>query len=36
MAPVSLALTLAGIVVPLIQGNPHTFEVISKTRRRAR
>ena len=36
MAPVSLALTLAGVVVPLIQGNPRTFQVISKTRRRAR
>lgn len=33
MAPVSIMLTLAGIFVPLVQGNPRTFQVISKTRR---
>ena len=31
-SPVSLLLTLAGIVVPLIQGNPRSFAVIAKTR----
>jgi putative flippase GtrA len=34
MIPVSSLLTLAGIFVPLAQGNPRTFQVISKTRRR--
>ena len=32
MVPVSSLLTLAGIFVPLAQGNPRTFQVISKTR----
>jgi hypothetical protein len=36
MAPASLVLTLLGIAVPLIQGNPQTFQVINKTRRGAR
>lgn len=36
ICPVSMVLTLAGIFVPLIMGNPRTFEVISKTRRKAR
>jgi putative flippase GtrA len=34
MIPVSSLLTLAGIFIPLAQGNPRTFQVISKTRRR--
>lgn len=34
MIPFSSLLTLAGIFVPLFQGNPRTFQVISKTRRR--
>ena len=32
MMPASLALTFAAIAVPLIQGNPRSFKVISKTR----
>jgi hypothetical protein len=32
MLPVSSLLTLAGIFVPLVQGNPRTFHVIRKTR----
>ena len=32
MMPVSLVLTFAAIAVPLIQGNPRSFKVISKTR----
>lgn len=32
MTPVSLLLTLAAIAVPLVQGNPRSFAVISKTR----
>ena len=32
MVPVSSLLTLAGILVPLAQGNPRTFQVIRKTR----
>jgi len=32
--PVSLLLTCAGVFIPLIQGNPRTFKVISKTRER--
>jgi hypothetical protein len=32
MMPVSVALTFAAIVVPLIQGDPRTFRVIAKTR----
>jgi hypothetical protein len=32
MMPASSLLTLAGIFVPLVQGNPRTFQVISKTR----
>ena len=32
MIPVSSLLTLAGILIPLAQGNPRTFQVISKTR----
>jgi hypothetical protein len=35
MIPVSSLLTLAGILIPLAQGNPRTFQVISKTRRGA-
>ena len=31
-SPVSLLLTLAAIVVPLVQGNPRSFAVIAKTR----
>ncbi len=33
-SPASLLLTLAGIVVPLVQGNPRSFAVIAKTRAR--
>jgi hypothetical protein len=33
MLPVSSILTLAGVLIPLIQGNPRTFQVIRKTRR---
>lgn len=36
MLPVSLLLTFAGVVMPLVQGNPRTFRVIGKTRRRTR
>lgn len=32
MMPVSLALTFAAIAIPLIQGDPRSFAVISKTR----
>jgi hypothetical protein len=32
MMPASLALTFAAIGIPLIQGNPRSFKVISKTR----
>lgn len=32
MLPVSLLLTFAGVVIPLVQGNPRTFHVIGKTR----
>jgi Glycosyl transferase family group 2 len=32
MMPLSVALTFAAIVVPLIQGDPRTFRVIAKTR----
>jgi Glycosyl transferase family group 2 len=32
MVPASSLLTLAGIFLPLAQGNPRTFQVISKTR----
>jgi hypothetical protein len=32
MMPASSLLTLAGIFVPLVQGNPRTFQVINKTR----
>ena len=32
--PLSLLLTCAGVFIPLIQGNPRTFKVISKTRER--
>ena len=35
MIPVSSLLTLAGIFIPLAQGNPRTFQVITKTRRKA-
>jgi hypothetical protein len=31
MLPVTAVLTVAGILVPLAQGNPHTFQVIRKT-----
>jgi hypothetical protein len=34
--PVSSILNVAGIVIPLVQGNPRTFQVISKTRRGGR
>jgi hypothetical protein len=30
--PVSVALTFAAVIVPLIQGDPRTFRVIRKTR----
>ena len=33
MTPTSLLLTFAAIAVPLVQGNPRSFAVISKTRR---
>lgn len=33
MTPISLLLTLAAILVPLAQGNPRSFAVISKTRK---
>jgi Glycosyl transferase family group 2 len=33
MMPVSVALAFAGIIIPLIQGNPRTFRVIAKTRK---
>lgn len=33
MMPVSLVFTFAAIAIPLIQGNPRSFEVIAKTRR---
>lgn len=32
MLPLSLLLTCAGVFIPLVQGNPRTFKVISKTR----
>jgi hypothetical protein len=32
MLPVSSLLTLAGVLIPLVQGNPRTFQVIRKTR----
>ena len=32
MVPIGSLLTLAGLFVPLVQGNPRTFQVISKTR----
>jgi hypothetical protein len=32
MIPISALLTLVGILLPLAQGNPRTFQVISKTR----
>jgi hypothetical protein len=32
MMPVSLALTFAAIGIPLMQGDPRSFKVISKTR----
>ena len=35
MIPVSSLLTLAGIFIPLAQGNPRTFQVITKTRQKA-
>jgi putative flippase GtrA len=35
MIPVSSLLTLAGIFIPLAQGNPRTFQVINKTRQKA-
>ena len=34
MMPVSVALTFAALVVPLLQGDPRTFRVIAKTRGR--
>jgi len=33
LLPVTSVLTVAGVFVPLLQGNPRTFQVISKTRR---
>jgi hypothetical protein len=33
-SPASLLLTLAAILVPLMQGNPRSFAVIAKTRAR--
>jgi hypothetical protein len=36
MLPVSSFLTLAGVLIPLVQGNPRTFQVIRKTRGPAR
>jgi hypothetical protein len=33
MMPASLVLTLAAIAIPLIQGDPRSFAVISKTRK---
>lgn len=32
MVPLGSLLTLAGLFIPLVQGNPRTFQVISKTR----
>lgn len=32
MVPIGSLLTLAGFFIPLVQGNPRTFQVISKTR----
>jgi Glycosyl transferase family group 2 len=34
MMPASLVLTFAAIVIPLIEGSPHSFSVIAKTRDR--
>jgi putative flippase GtrA len=34
MIPITSLLTLAGIFIPLVQGNPRTFQVISKTRQK--
>jgi hypothetical protein len=36
MLPATSALTLAGVLIPLVQGNPRTFQVIRKTRPGAR
>jgi len=36
MLPVSSLLTLAGVMIPLVQGNPRTFQVIRKTRQGGR
>jgi hypothetical protein len=36
MLPVSSLLTLAGVLIPLVQGNPRTFQVIRKTRQAVR
>lgn len=36
MIPASSLLTLAGIFIPLAQGNPRTFQVITKTRQKTR
>jgi len=36
MLPVTSVLTLAGVLIPLIQGNPRTFQVIRKTRQGSR
>ena len=36
MLPVSSLLTLAGVLIPLVQGNPRTFQVIRKTRQGSR
>lgn len=34
-APVTIVLTFAGILIPFVQGDPRTFAVIRKTRKRA-
>ena len=36
MLPVSSLLTVAGVLIPLMQGDPRTFQVIRKTRNAAR
>jgi Glycosyl transferase family group 2 len=36
MLPVSSLLTVAGVLIPLMQGDPRTFQVIRKTRKGAR
>jgi hypothetical protein len=36
LLPVTSVLTLAGVLIPLLQGNPRTFQVIRKTRQGSR